>query len=231
MSERLENLKKTGLVEKLLTVNDGELALINRQSLRPLGTDEVYAFRFVACDTRVDREFEHFTRKALERLAKLFVGRPVLRDHHWSADAQTARIYAAEVVDHGEDARLVLRAYMLRSEANMSTINAIDSGILREVSVGCAMGKAICSVCGIDKSKAWCEHRPGKDYRGTVCTVALEDPVDAYECSLVAVPAQPGAGVVKRYGGEDNKPEPPAPGEDPDVKKALALLELERNRY
>lgn len=225
------DFKKLGLVEKSVAVDAGELALINKQTLRPLGEDEVFAFRFVACDTKVDREYEHFSKKALEKLAKLFVGRPVLRDHKWSADTQTARIYAAEVEAQGEDARLVLRAYMLRCDGSAATIGAIDAGILREVSVGCAVKKAICSVCGADKSKVWCEHRPGQTYGDAVCTVTLDEPRDAYECSLVAVPAQPGAGVVKQYGGEENKPAPPAPGDDPEIQKALALLELEQMRY
>lgn len=227
----MDALKKLGQVEKALAVDGGELAKINRQTLRPLTEEEVYAFRFVACDSAVDRDHEHFSKRALKQLAKLFVGRPVLRDHHWSADTQTARIYAAEVDETGEDARLVCRAYMLRSDATADTVAALEAGILREVSVGCAMDKAVCSVCGVDKSRAWCEHRPGTDYNGLVCTVELDEAVDAYECSLVAVPAQKGAGVVKAYGGEDNKPAPPDPKDDPEVKKALALLELEEQRF
>ena len=38
------------------------------------------------------------------------------------------------------------------------------------------------------------------------------------------MPAQPGAGVIKAYGGEDAKPKTT---DDPEVVKALALLELE----
>ena len=159
------------------------------------------------------------------------MGRPVLRDHRWSSDTQTARIYAAEVEEVGEDARLVCRAYMLRGDATADTVNALEAGILREVSVGCLMEKAVCSVCGVDKSKAWCEHRPGKDYNGQVCTVELDEATDAYEISFVAVPSQPGAGVVKTYGGEGTKEPPTEVGEDEDLRMARALQEQEEKRY
>ena len=62
----MNTLKKLGQVEKTLAVDGGELALINKQSLRPLTAEEVYAFRFAACDTKIDRDHEHFSKKALK---------------------------------------------------------------------------------------------------------------------------------------------------------------------
>lgn len=226
----MSEFEKFGFVEKKLDLDDGEMALINRQSLRKLAAEEVYAFRFVGCDTRVDREYEQFTPGALGKLARLSVGRPVLRDHSWSADTQTARIYAAGVEPAGSEERLVLRAYMVRNAATEPTIQAIEAGILREVSVGCACGKAVCGICGTDKTKAFCEHTPGQSYQGKVCTVALDDVRDAYEFSFVAVPAQKGAGTVKSYGGE-GEPPAAAPPEAADVEKELELLALEEKRF
>ena len=126
----MDQIFKSACVQEQ-AVSEGELALINRQTLRPLAAEEVFTFRLAACDTRPDRDNERFSRKALEGLAARFVGRPVLRDHQWSAGTQTARIYAAEVEPQGEDARLVLRAYMPRTEATADTIAAIEAGILR----------------------------------------------------------------------------------------------------
>ena len=90
----MSEILKAAQVEKQ-EVSEGELALINRQSLRPLTAEEVYTFRLAACDNQVDRDYERFTDRALEELAPLFVGRPVLLDHKWSAGSQTARVYAA----------------------------------------------------------------------------------------------------------------------------------------
>ena len=88
-------LKQARLLKAVL--NESELSLINAQALRPLTADEVFTFRLAACNNQVDRDIERFTEKTLEGLAVLFVGRPVLMDHKWSAGSQTARVYAAGV--------------------------------------------------------------------------------------------------------------------------------------
>lgn len=64
----MNEILKAALVEKQ-AVNDGELALINIQSLRPLTAEEVFTFRLAACDNKVDRDYERFTEQALEGLA------------------------------------------------------------------------------------------------------------------------------------------------------------------
>ena len=200
-----------------------ELALINEQTLRELTEDDVFTFRLTACDNQVDREGERFTEATLEQLGKLYIGKPVLRDHKWSAETQTARVYDAHLESKGEVKRLVLSCYMVRTASTADTIAAIEGGILRECSVGCA-----------DQRKTLCEHWPGREYDGQLCHFELDGAADAYEVSLVAVPAQPEAGIVKakRYGGAE-KTEPPAPeGADNNEHWAdEAALELEKMRF
>ena len=60
--------------------------------------------------------------------------------------------------------------------------------------------------------------------------VELDEARDAFECSLVAVPSQPGAGVVKSYGGEDG-PDPAEDGGDEAFLLARAMQEQEKLRY
>lgn len=223
-------IHKSALVEKL-AAGDGELELINRYSLRPLKAEEVFIFRLAACNNQVDRDHEHFTDAALEGFAKLFPGKPALIDHLWSAKTQTARIYAAEVESDGDVKRLMLRCYMPRLETNADVIAAIESGILRECSVGVSVASAVCDICGTELTSGWCEHLRGKEYNGKLCTVSLDKAVDAYEVSFVAVPAQPEAGVTKskRYGGPE---EPPAPPEDGEREKlARAMQAQAEKRY
>lgn len=118
-------------------LDEGELALVNAQTLRKLEAEEVFTFRLAACDNQVDRDHERFTDETLAELAERYVGRTVLLDHNWSAGNQTARVYAGAVEDGpGEGVkRLVLRCYMLRNEQTASTIAAIEGGILRELSL------------------------------------------------------------------------------------------------
>lgn len=202
-----ETIKFAGISKQDIT--DNELALINLQSLKTLTADDVYTFKLAACNNLVDRDIERFTDGAIEKLAQLFVGKPIISDHNWKAALQTARIYAGTVepMPNVVGKQVALRAYMLKNEATHPTIDAIEGGILREVSVGCRTAKAVCSVCGINKRVAFCQHRPGMTYDGKACHVDLDEPTDAYEVSFVAVPSQPAAGITKTYGGENNPPD------------------------
>ena len=64
--------------------------------------------------------------------------------------------------------------------------------------MGCAMGRSVCSVCGSEYGS--CGHRKGEYYDGQLCCAILKEPMDAYEFSFVAVPAQMSAGVLKGMG-------------------------------
>ena len=171
-----------------------DMALINRFTKKELSEDEVYPFSLVAADTKIDRDMERFSVAALEDLAKLYVGSTIITDHNPRADNQCARIYAAHTETDGEVTRLIVNAYMLW-EGNEDLIGRIDAGIIKEVSVGCAVRKKVCSICG--KNAEECRHTRGKSYGGQVCHVILDGATDAYEISFVAVPAQKEAGVIK----------------------------------
>ena len=189
-----------------------ELELINGFAKTELTEEQVYTFSVVLCDNRVDRDFEKFSDEALEELALLFVGKTGIFDHEWKAENQTARIYRTEVLapegernDEGQPYKtLVGYAYMLRSEKNAELIAEIEAGIKKETSVGCSMGKRICSICGQEHRPPGCGHIPGREYDGKLCYLELRDAKDAYEWSFVAVPAQKGAGVKKSF-GEDGE--------------------------
>ena len=182
-----------------------DLELIGALARKPLGPEEVYTFSVRLCDNEVDRDFERFTPQTLEELAPMFVGKAGIFDHQWSARGQAARIYKTEIVREPErvtragDGYCWLKgcAYMVRTDSNRDLIAEIEGGIKKEVSVGCSVEHAICSVCGRDRTQADCGHEKGREYGGQLCWADLEGARDAYEFSFVAVPAQPAAGVVK----------------------------------
>ena len=119
-------------------------------------------------------------------------------------------------------------------EQTAPTITAIESGILRECSVGCAVERAVCSICGADQTQTCCVHDPGREYDGRRCVMELDGARDAYEVSLLPVPAQPQAGIIKskRYGGLGGPQEPPAKsGEEEALRLAMAVQEQEKTRY
>jgi hypothetical protein len=97
---------------------------------------------------------------------------------------------------------------MLRSEKNADLILEIDAGIKKEVSVGCAVERVECSVCGADAKTANsnCGHKKGETYNGKPCCHRLINPTDAYEWSFVAVPAQKAAGVTKSRAIKGDEP-------------------------
>lgn len=204
-------------------ITEADMSLINAQAMVELTSEQVFVFRCEACNDQLDRDYERFATEALPTMAKLFVGRTVICDHRWSAANQQARIFAAAVEQKDGVASLVVSCYMLRNDSTKDVVAAIEGGILREVSVGCAMGRVTCSICGKDAYE--CEHLKGRTYDGDLCVYVLSDPIDAYELSFVAVPAQPGAGVTKNHNADSLDPAGLA------VMKAQLELENEKWRF
>lgn len=219
----MSEVRKGAAVEKQ-PIAQIDLDEINRFTLRELTAEEVFTFRLAACDNQVDRDDERFSDATLEELAQLYPGKPVLLDHSWSAKDQSARIYGAQVRENPERAgvkQLVLRCFVPRLNTTKAFIDAIETGLKRECSVGVAVKSQKCSICGNDYYTD-CLHMRGREYEGQKCHVVLEGAADAYEVSMVAVPAQREAGVVKS--GEEK------PRED-WKKSARAMLALEKSRF
>ncbi len=182
------------------------MKLINRYTRREYAEDEVYTFSVVLCDNEIDRDFEQFSPETLEKLCEMFVGKTGISDHDAKASNQIARIYDCNVEYPQNEynsvgqqlVRLRAMAYIPK-DGNEEFIRSIDSGIKKEVSVGCSVSKRYCSVCGCDLTVDSCSHIKGKKYNTELCYHILKEPTDAYEWSFVAVPAQRGAGVTKSF--------------------------------
>ena len=200
-------IQKEAELEQGLVLEEADLALIHQLSRKKLTREEVYAFCVRLCDNEVDRDGERFSAECLGELARLFVGKSGIFDHQWSAAGQTARIYRTELVreegtlTQAGDGYCYLKgyAYLLRTEKNRDLIAEIEGGIKKGVSVGCAVERAVCSICGADLRSGSCGHVKGQEYEGKLCFAELQGATDAYEWSFVAVPAQRNAGVIKTF--------------------------------
>ena len=193
------DIKKETQVSASGVATAAQLEAIHAQARTKLTEDQVYVFSVRLCDDQVDRDYERFDKTALAELAKLFIGKTGIVDHKWSSDNQVARVFATEVVQEGDVSYLKAWAYIRRGGYADEVIADIEAGIKKEVSIGCSMGRAVCSICGGDHGT--CGHCKGEYYDGVQCVAILRDAVDAYEFSFVAVPAQRSAGVLKGLGG------------------------------
>lgn len=191
-------IKKETVVQSSGVPTAAQLEAINAQAKAKLTAEQVYVFSLRLCDDQIDRDVERFDTAALPGLAKLFIGKTGIVDHRWSSDNQVARIFAAEVVREDQVSFIKAWAYIRRGGAADEIIADIEAGIKKEVSVGCAMGRSVCSICGSEYGT--CGHVKGEYYDGQLCCAILKEPMDAYEFSFVAVPAQPNAGVLKGLG-------------------------------
>ena len=191
-------IKKETVAQSSGVPTAAQLEAINAQAKAKLTAEQVYVFSLRLCDDQIDRDVERFDTAALPGLAKLFIGKTGIVDHKWSSDNQVARIFAAEVVRENQVSFIKAWAYIRRGGAADEIIADIEAGIKKEVSVGCAMGRSVCSICGSEYGT--CGHVKGECYDGQLCCAILKEPMDAYEFSFVAVPAQPNAGVLKGLG-------------------------------
>ena len=193
--------------------NDQTMDEINCFTVRTLNAEDVYLFKLAICDNDIDRDIERFTESTLHQFSKMFIGKSVIFDHDPKASNQTARVYRSEVEETEKSnqlgtpiIRVIAYCYMPKTAGNEELRQNIDAGITKEVSVGVSVAKAVCSICGKNRTLEYCTHRKGEKYDGRLCYVELAGAKDAYEISFVAIPAQRAAGVVKQLNGATTQP-------------------------
>ena len=185
--------------------NEEQLEKINRLTKTAVGAEDVYVFSVRLCDDQIDRDDERFSDGCIRQLAALFIGKTGVMDHTWSAEKQVARIFDTQVLTENGVTYLKGWAYMLRGGQTDALIREIEGGIKKEVSIGCAVKRKMCSVCG--EEYGTCGHVKGEVYGGERCAAVLCEAADAYEFSFVAVPAQKQAGVLKKQAQGAEEPD------------------------
>ncbi|MEW8956692.1 XkdF-like putative serine protease domain-containing protein [Clostridium sp.] len=226
LNQQKFHLKAMVSTKQVEDITDDDMSLINQHTRRELTSDEVYIYPIVLCDNEADRDYEYFTKKDLDILSNLFVGKTFIQDHSWTSGNQHSRIFKTEVVKvpgktvEGETKLKGSPYYQLKAWAytvkkgHEDLIENIEAGILKEVSVGFSIKDLECDICGNSfYDGANCSHWPGRSYKvngkDIVCYLRMKEPKEAYEVSFVAVPAQPAAGVVKGVKLEKSSKEKP----------------------
>ena len=85
-----------------------------------------------------------------------------------------------------EKARLT-KKHKLNGGTYICKLNCAEcplNSLNKEVSVGCAVDRVVCNVCGEDI--AICTHKKGEVYGSKLCCGELVNPYDAYEWGFVA---------------------------------------------
>lgn len=184
-----------------------QLSKINRYSRRELSSDEVFVFEIRLCDTNIDKDYECFSINSLNKLSELYLGKTGILGYP-DYQNQSARIFETKVHKFWNDGYLSALAYMVKCDKNKELILEIETGIKKEISIGCNIENIICSICKKDVKHEKCEHKKGETYdvkvygdnwignaksyiyKKEICHHILENPTDTYNWSFVKITDQ-----------------------------------------
>jgi hypothetical protein len=199
-------IKQFGLKSAGAEITPEILAQINQYALKALNAEEVYVRKVLLAHNAVDRDRERFPEILLDDFARTLPGKSVLWGHERPGPgfglffaANTEEISPEQFkILTGEEARLsdgvamvkILWGsfYMVKNPGNKYTLQNLDAGIYRHVSIGFRAADLLPIKGQFDEILYWEYKAPG----------------EATEGSLVWLGAQPGATVQKQY-KEDHK--------------------------
>lgn len=180
--------------------SDAQLEKINQYTKKTLKKEDVYVFELQSADMQVDRGYEHFSSKAITRMAELSPNKPVLMDHDWAIGSTVGKIFDAK----NQGGRLVQFAYF---PANSPVVENIMNGLYDKLSVGFAIDPEdfTCDACSKSMFSTDCSHYPGEKTRSGVVTATIKNVIDYFEVSLVAVPMQQDAHIRQGKSFDEQK--------------------------
>jgi phage head maturation protease len=166
---------------------DGEMALVNRFSLKPLSRQDVALFTMQLCHNQLDKHHSRFADDELPKINRMVVGRPLMTNHDLKR-LPKGIFFDSRVQTIGAKMTVCPSFYILRTAANAEFIGNIEGGIYRETSIGFAFDLAECSVCHHDLRQ--CDHQPGERYGREVCYYTMHNVTSVIEGSIVPAGSQ-----------------------------------------
>lgn len=164
----------------------------------PVSGDAVFIRAMEVVSDEVNEHGGRFSTDEFGWLCELIIDSPVLVAHD-KRQLPVARNFKAEVITREGRPWVKVWFYWPKDATGAQDLaSRIDSGVLREVSIGFEFKRPECSVCGADIRE--CEHQPfakGKHPDGTVRPVhyIYRDIVRVLETSLVYRGATPGTRI------------------------------------
>lgn len=178
---------------------------INKFSLRSLKLEDVHVRGMNAANNVIDYYDSRFTEKGLRQAASIYAPSAMAAGHDMTR-TPLATVFAGDVLKNDAGSRVrelrdVSLASWLRglwyvprslSWAN-DLVEAVDTGVQREVSLHWYFTEAKCGICSNDIRA--CEHFPGETYDDKRCWYEMEGVTDILETSFVIKGGQRGTSL------------------------------------
>lgn len=171
----------------------------------PQGIDQnrVHVYGANICNGALDHYFTRFTPEALQEVAELVPGTPLMRGHVMSGPELGRFFWADRAVSSlpksaPRQDRTWVRGmfYFPRDAEGNALAERIDLGVSQQVSLHWACAEVACSVCGNDMRSYECGHIPGEVYeQGGLAEGRFAGVTHVLETSLVAQGGQKGTSL------------------------------------
>lgn len=182
---------------------------IDALSLSSLPPEKWRVITGVAADQKTDRGAERFSQRALDRLLSLAIQNkiPLLmdgsKDHEWAQKNVYGLVFDGDTADGTLNYKIAIPVI----EKTKPVLEAIMAGLYNKLSVGFALDPQnyMCSSCGKSMFSMACNHMPGmQDSKtGQMVHAVIDNVLDNFEVSGVAVPMQPEA-HIRRNSADGN---------------------------
>lgn len=196
-----KNLLESVLLSKMSKAfipDEGRLEKINKIAIAPLEQKDVVVLTIKAAGSRIDRGDDQFQTSAHVKMAAKAIENeiPLLlskaqKDHNWLGFYTLGTVFDA----YEKGGELFYEVYVAKTQKNLEDLEMVLAGHYKKVSVGFSMSPADyhCSSCNIPIVSKECPHQPGEN--GVYCKIT--DIEDNYEISIVAVPMQSEAQIMR----------------------------------
>jgi len=183
---------------------------IRKYANADIGEDDVHILGMRIVNSKVATFYGQFTPEALNEIAEMLPGRPVMIGHNYDG-APIGRFFAARRVYIADSASprnesywVEALFYVLKGDPEGDAIaRRIEAGIWSEVSLAWSFRSALCSACKNDVRTLACMHQPGEVYEdGGLAVFMMAGIVEVTEGSVVYAGAERGTHFFKASSGE-----------------------------